>query len=132
MAETANKILGKHRPAKKPWVTDNILKLCDKRRELKHKKNTTEGAILCREANQQVKKKKKKKGTIKAEETWIEEQCQGFEESMQKKNNSKKTYQPVKETDKLETKENYYHPGQSREMSDRRTRHSKEVGRVLL
>ena len=35
-------------------------------------------------------------------------------------------------TDKLETRENYYHPGQSREMSHRRTRHSKEVDRVLL
>ena len=29
VTETANNILGKHRPAK-PWVTDNILKLCDK------------------------------------------------------------------------------------------------------
>ena len=54
--ETANNIIGKHRPAKKPWVTDNILKLCDKRRELKQKKNTTEGATLYRDANQQVKK----------------------------------------------------------------------------
>ena len=56
VTETANTILGKHRPAKKPWVTDNILKLCDKRRELKQKKNTTEGAKLYREANQQVNK----------------------------------------------------------------------------
>ena len=57
VTETANNILGKHRPAKKPWVTENILKLCDKRRELKQKKNTTEGAKLYREANQQVRKK---------------------------------------------------------------------------
>ena len=49
-------------------------KLCDKRRELKHKKNTTEGAKLYREANQQVKK-----GMRKAKETWIEEQCQDIE-----------------------------------------------------
>ena len=56
MTETANNILGKHRPAKKPWVTENILKLCDKQRELKQKKNATEGAKLYREANQQVKK----------------------------------------------------------------------------
>ena len=40
---------------------------------------------------------------------------------------------PVGErTDKLKTRENYYHPGQSREMPHRRTRHSKEVDRVLL
>ena len=38
VTETANNILGKHRPAKKPWVTDSILKLCDKWRELKQKK----------------------------------------------------------------------------------------------
>ena len=55
LSETANNILGKHRPAKKPWVTDSILKLCDKQRELKQKKNMTEGAKLYREANQQVK-----------------------------------------------------------------------------
>ena len=91
MTETANNILGKHRPAKKPWVTDNILKLCDKRRELKQKKNTTAGAKLYREANQQVKK-----GMRKAKETWIEEQCQGIEENLQK-NNSKKAYQLVEE-----------------------------------
>ena len=54
VTETANNILGKHRPAKKPWVTDSILKLCYKRRELKQKKNATEGAKLYREANQQV------------------------------------------------------------------------------
>ena len=60
VTETANNILGKHRPAKKPWVTDNILKLCDKRRELKQKKNMTEGAKLYREANQQVKKRHEK------------------------------------------------------------------------
>ena len=35
-------------------------------------------------------------------------------------------------TDKLKRRENYYHPGQSREMSHRRTRHSKEVDRVVL
>ena len=35
-------------------------------------------------------------------------------------------------TNKLGTRENYYRPGQSREVSYRRTRHSKEVNRVLL
>ena len=38
VTETANNILDEHRPAKKPWVTDNILKLCDKRRELKKRR----------------------------------------------------------------------------------------------
>ena len=38
----------------------------------------------------------KKKGMRKAKETWIEEQCQGIEENLQK-NNSKKAYQLAKE-----------------------------------
>ena len=38
VTETANNILGEHRPAKKPRITDNILKLCDKRRELKQRR----------------------------------------------------------------------------------------------
>ena len=60
MTETANNILGKHRLAKKPRVTGNILKLCDKWRELKQKKNMTEGVKLYREANQQAKKRHEK------------------------------------------------------------------------
>ena len=90
ITETANNILGKHWPAKKPWVTDNILKLCDKQRELKQKKNMTDGAKLYREANQQVKERMRK-----PKETLIEEQCQGIKENLQK-NNSKKAYELVK------------------------------------
>ena len=67
VTETANNIYSKHRPTKKPWVTDDILKLCS--RELKQKKKTDEGAKLYSEANQQVKRK----GRRKAKEAWIEE-----------------------------------------------------------
>ena len=91
VTEKANNILDKHRPAKKPWVTDNILKLCDKRREFKQTKNTTEGAKLYREASEQVKN-----GVTKAKEIWIEEHCQSIEENLQK-NNSKWAFQLVKE-----------------------------------
>ena len=35
VTETASEILGKHRQKKKPWITAEILDLCDKRRELK-------------------------------------------------------------------------------------------------
>ena len=38
VTETANEILGKHRQKKKPWITAEILDLCDKRRELRKKK----------------------------------------------------------------------------------------------
>ena len=37
VTETASEILGKHRQKKKPWITADILHLCDKRRELKKK-----------------------------------------------------------------------------------------------
>lgn len=70
VTETANAILGKYRPTKKPWVTEDILELCDKRREPKRMKNEIEGERHYREINQQVKKSMKK-----AKETWIEEQC---------------------------------------------------------
>ena len=44
VTETANETLGKYRHHKQPWVTPNILHLCNKRRELKKDKFTTEGA----------------------------------------------------------------------------------------
>ena len=47
----------------------------------------------------------------KAMETWIEEQYQGIQENLQK--NNAKSLPACERTDKLETRENYYHPGQS-------------------
>ena len=90
VTDTANEILGKHRTVKKPWVTNDVLVLCDKRRELK-KKNVTEGAKEYRAINQEVKKAMKK-----AKENWTDEQCQSIEDNL-KKNNSKKAYQLVKD-----------------------------------
>ena len=37
VTETASEILGKHHQKKKPWITAEILDLCDKRRELRKK-----------------------------------------------------------------------------------------------
>ena len=89
VTNTASEILGKHRPVKKPWVTADLLDLCDKRRELK--KKDAEGVRQYRAANQEIKK-----GMKKAKMNWIEEQCEDIEDSM-KKNNIKKTYQLVKD-----------------------------------
>ena len=91
VTDTANEILGKHRTVKKPWVTNDVLDLCDKRRELKKKKSDTEGAKEYRAINQEVTKAMKK-----AKENWIDEQCQSIEDNL-KKNNSKKAYQLVKD-----------------------------------
>ena len=91
VTDTANEILGKYRTVKKPWVTNDVLDLCDKRRELKKMKSDTEGAKEYRAINQDVKKAMKK-----AKENWIAEQCQSIEDNL-KKNNSKKAYQLVKD-----------------------------------
>ena len=44
VTETASEILGKHRRKKKPWITAEILDLCDKRRELRKKRFEPEGS----------------------------------------------------------------------------------------
>ena len=91
VTETANETLGKYRHQKQPWVTPDIFHLCNKRRELKKDKFTTEGAKQYNAVNQQIKK-----GMVKARETWIEERCQETDDSLGK-NNSKKAFQLVKD-----------------------------------
>ena len=66
VTETANEILGKHRRIKKPWVTSDILDLCDKRRELKKKKGDTEGRERYKKVNTEIRNILKK-----AKEKWI-------------------------------------------------------------
>ena len=110
MTNTASEILGKHRPLKKPWVTADLLDLCDKRRELK--KKDAEGVRQYRAANQEIKK-----GMQKAKINCIEEQCQDIKDSM-KKNNSKKTYQLVKDLTSTKQGRTTTIPGQGWKMSD--------------
>ena len=40
--ETAYEVLGKRRKVKNPWITNEILSLCDQRRNLKSKKSHSE------------------------------------------------------------------------------------------
>ena len=44
VTETAIEILGKYRQKKKPWITAEILDLCDKRRELRKNKFEPDGS----------------------------------------------------------------------------------------
>ena len=60
VTETASEILGKHRQKKKPWITAEILDLCDKRRELRKKRFETEGSEKYKEMNNNIKKSMKK------------------------------------------------------------------------
>ena len=87
VTDTANEILGKYRPVKKPWVTTDILDLWAKRRKLKNKKNKKDrdGMAQYRAVYQEIKK-----GMKKAKENWIGEQCQNIDDCL--KNNSKKAY----------------------------------------
>ena len=56
VTETASGILGKHRQKEKPWVTAEILDLCDKRRELRKKGLRPEGPEKYKEVNINIKR----------------------------------------------------------------------------
>ena len=66
VTKTASEILGKHRQKTKPWVTAEILDLCDRRRELRKKRFEPEGSEKYREVNNNIKRCMKK-----AKENWI-------------------------------------------------------------
>ena len=51
VTETANEIFGKLRQKKKPWVTAEILDLCDERRKLRKKKTEPEGSEKYKKVN---------------------------------------------------------------------------------
>ena len=87
MTNAASEILGKERRRKKPWVTKDVLDLCDDRRDLK-KRYEAEGAEEYREANRRIQKAVKK-----AKEDWIGAQCQEIETCL----NSKRADQLVKD-----------------------------------
>ena len=90
MTETANELLGKHRRKKQPWITDSILDMCDKRRDLKKVKNTT-GKEEYKEINKKIRKEMRN-----VKEEWVEKQCAEIEECISK-NNSRRAYQIVKD-----------------------------------
>ena len=91
VTDAASEILGKERHRKKPWVTKDVLNLCDERRDLKKKRYKAEGAKEYREANRRIQKAVKK-----AKEDWIGAQCEEIETCLNK-NNSKRAYQLVKD-----------------------------------
>ena len=84
--ETASEILGKHRQKKNPWVTAEILDLCEKRRELRKKWFESEGSEKYKEVNNNIKRCMKK-----AKENWIGEQCSETEENLGKNNSKRAT-----------------------------------------
>ena len=81
---------GKHRQKKKPWITAEILYLCDKRREPRKKRFEPEGSEKYKQVNNNMKRCMKK-----AKENWRGEQCTETKEQL-RKDNSKRAYQLVK------------------------------------
>ena len=77
----ASEILRKDCHRKKPWVTKDVLDLCDERRDLKKKRYETEGAKEYREVNRRIQKAVKK-----AKEDWIGAQCEDIETCLNKNN----------------------------------------------
>ena len=54
VTETVGEILGKYHEKKTPWVSANIVDLCNKRRELKKKTFEPEGSEKYREVHKSV------------------------------------------------------------------------------
>ena len=88
--EAASETLGKARNKKQPWMTDEILAICDERRRLKPYRKTQEKKVEYRAINRQVKQVIKS-----AKEAWIEDQCNTINDCLVK-NNSKQAYDLVK------------------------------------
>ena len=60
VTDATSEILGKELLRKKPWVTTDVLDLCDERRDLKKKRYEAEGAKEYREANRRIQQAVKK------------------------------------------------------------------------
>ena len=61
VTDAASELLGKKRHSKKPWVTKDVLDLCDERRDLKKKWYKAEGLKEYREANRRIQKAVRRK-----------------------------------------------------------------------
>ena len=69
LVSTAEEVLGKQRRKIQPWVTNEVLDLCDQRRQLKQQKYAnTETGLEHKQVNREVKKKMK---AVKVR--WIEQ-----------------------------------------------------------
>ncbi|XP_076436542.1 uncharacterized protein LOC143276040 [Babylonia areolata] len=91
LTTTAEQVVGKKRKRIQPWVTNEVLDLCGKRRELRKKKHSSnEARTKHQQVNREVRTKMKA-----AKENWIEEQCEEVEKGMEA-GNSKRAYDILK------------------------------------
>ena len=110
---------------KKPWVTAEMLDLCDRRRELRMKRFEPERSEKYKEVNNTKRYMKK------AKEDWIGEQCSETEENM-RKNNSKRAYQLVKDLITVKRGKATYYPRSFRKIPHRRTTDTEPMDIILL
>ena len=96
MTETATEILGKHREKKKKLITNELMDMCDLRRELK--KTTFESGSMYKQINNTIKKEMRI-----AKEIWINNKCTDIGECLIR-NNTKKAYQILNELTKKKDK----------------------------
>ena len=86
VTDAASEVLGEERCRKKPWVTKNVLDVCDERRDLIKKRYVAEGAKEYREA-------KKKEGSEESEGGLDRCSVRGDRNLPRQKNKSKRAYQ---------------------------------------
>ena len=86
--ETATKVIGFKRKKTKPWITEDILELCDKRRSLKFQKSNHLQEY--NSLNKRIRKNMKQ-----AKENWLNNECKDIDNSFAS-NRSKKAYSIIK------------------------------------
>ena len=90
--DTAAELLGKQCRKRQPWVTPEILDLCDQRRDLNKQRCEPEGA------KDTIERLKKSRTEMKmANDTLIQSQCQEVEACLRTKFNNQTAYQLVKD-----------------------------------
>ena len=92
LIDTATEILGKHREKKKNWITEELMDMCDLRRELKKTKFLSGSSY--KQVNTKIKREMKK-----AKENWINQKCIDIGDCLTR-NNTKRAYQIVKDLTK--------------------------------
>ena len=89
--ETAKKVLGTTKTTKKPWITPEILKKCDTRREQKGKRFTNDDEMTkYKKLNKVIKRE-----ILEAKDNWLKEQTLEIEKNL-KCHNTRKAYALVK------------------------------------
>ena len=89
---TAGEVLGKApKKTMKPWISDNTLRLMDRRRTLKVLRNSSEES----EERYQEDHRAIQREVRRDKASWLKQQCTSVEEGL-KSNNSRKAYQLIK------------------------------------